>query len=105
DVVARYHGGDAAKVARAYFERTVQAKEIPVDGLREVSTSATAVSVILVTANLATSKREAERLISQRAVKIDGTVITDRNAVWDATAPAVLSVGSYKFVRLRPESK
>ena len=105
DVVARYHGGDAAKVARAYFERTVQAKEIPVDGLREVSTSATAVSVILVTANLATSKREAERLISQRAVKIDGTVITDRNAVWDATAPAVLSVGSYKFVRLRPERK
>jgi tyrosyl-tRNA synthetase len=105
DVVARYHGGQAAAAAREYFERTVQAKEIPVDGLPEIGSTTQAVSGILVVAGLATSKREAERLISQHAVKIDGTVVADRNAIWDASAPAVLSVGSRKFVRLRPERK
>jgi tyrosyl-tRNA synthetase len=103
EVVARYHGSDQAAAAREYFERTVQAKEIPTDGLREIGSSTQPISGILVVAGLAASKRDAERLISQRAVKIDGTVVTDRNAVWEAAAPAVLSVGSRKFVRLRPE--
>jgi tyrosyl-tRNA synthetase len=102
-VVTRYHGPERAAAAREYFERTVQAKEIPVDGLREIDSATQPISAILVDAGLATSKRDAERLISQHAVKIDGTVVTDRNAVWDAAAPAVLSVGSRKFVRLRPE--
>jgi tyrosyl-tRNA synthetase len=105
EVVARYHGAEAASAARAYFERTVQGKEIPVDGLPEIGSPAQAISGILVVAGLATSKREAERLISQHAVKVDGTVVADRNAIWDASAPAVLSVGSRKFVRLRPERK
>jgi tyrosyl-tRNA synthetase len=102
DVVARYHGGNAAKSAREYFERTVQGKEIPVDGLREITSVPQAVSLLLVLAGLATSKRDAERLISQRAVKIDGTVVTDRNAVWNGFS-AVLSVGSRKFCRVRSE--
>jgi tyrosyl-tRNA synthetase len=105
EIVARYHGSAAAEEAREYFERTVQGKEIPTDGIPETSSPAQSVSGILVRAGLATSKRAAERLISQNAVKMDGTVVTDRNAMWDAKGSVVLSVGSRKFVRIRPEKK
>ncbi len=105
EIVARYHGSAAAEEARQYFERTVQGREIPTDGIPEIRSPAQTVSGMLVRAGLATSKREAERLISQNAVKMDGTVVTERNATWDATAPVVLSVGSRKFVRVRPEKE
>jgi hypothetical protein len=35
-------------------------------------------------------------------VKIDGSAQTDPKAVWDAPRPAVLQVGSRKFVRVLP---
>ena len=105
DVVTRYHGYAAAEEAREHFERTVQRKEIPSEGLREIVLSSEPVAGLLVRAGFAKSKREAERLISQNAVKIDGKVVQDRNARWEATAPAVLSVGSRQFVRICPEPK
>ncbi len=57
---------------------------------------------VLVKAGFAESKRAAERLIAGNAVKIDGEVVRDANAPWSLTAPAVLSVGSRKFVRVVP---
>ncbi len=53
-------------------------------------------------AGFAESRRAAERLISGSAVKIDGEIVRDPNAPWSATAPAVLSVGSRRFVRVLP---
>jgi tyrosyl-tRNA synthetase len=103
DVVARYHGVDAAGQARAYFERTVQRKEIPTEAIPEVAREGCSrVSEVLVKAGFAESRRAAERLISGNGVKVDGIVVGDPNASWSATAPAVLSVGSRKFVRVVP---
>ena len=36
------------------------------------------------------------------AVRVDGTVVTDPAARWTAERPAVLQVGSRKFVRIIP---
>ena len=58
---------------------------------------------LLVKAGFAASKREAERLISGNGVKVDGIVVNDPRAAWTATEPAVLSVGSRKFVRVLPQ--
>jgi len=103
DVVARYHGLDAARAARDYFERTVQRKEIPTDQIADLSRGDCAkVAEVLVKAGFAESKRAAERLISGSGVKVDGIVVTDPKAPWTATGPAVLSVGSRKFVRITP---
>ena len=54
-------------------------------------------------AGFADSKRAAQRLIAEGAVKIDGSVVTDPKAVWDTSRPAVLQVGSRKFIRVLTE--
>ncbi|HKU66285.1 MAG TPA: tyrosine--tRNA ligase [Candidatus Baltobacteraceae bacterium] len=103
DIVARYHGRDAAKAARDYFERTVQRRELPTDNIPEIRLGqARKVSQLIVAAGFAESKRAAERLISGNGVKVDGILVGDPNAQWTAAEPAVLSVGSRKFVRVLP---
>jgi tyrosyl-tRNA synthetase len=102
-IVARYHGPTDAAAARAYFERTVQRKEIPQDNLPEVARGdARRVVDVLVRAGFAGSRREAERLISGNGVKVDGIVVDDPRAAWTANEPAVLSVGSRRFARIVP---
>jgi tyrosyl-tRNA synthetase len=106
DVVARYHGAEAAREARENFERTVQRKELPSGELPELTAGeAVRVAELLVRAGFADSRRAAERLISGNGVKVDGIVVSDPKAVWAAAGPAVLSVGSRKFVRIRPEKE
>jgi tyrosyl-tRNA synthetase len=103
EIVGRYHGEAAALAARDYFERTVQRKEIPLDAVPEMERGdASTVAQLLVKAGFAESKRAAERLISGNGVKVDGIVVDDPRAAWTATGPAVLSVGSRKFVRVLP---
>ena len=104
EIVARYHGDAAAREAQERFEATVQRKEIPSDGLRELGRGeCLRVTELLVKAGFAESRRAAERLISGNGVKVDGIVVNDPKAPWTASSPAVLSVGSRKFVRILPE--
>lgn len=106
EIVARYHGRDAAKAARDYFESTVQRREIPTDNIAELRLGeARRVSQVIVAAGFAESKRAAERLISGNGVKVDGILVGDPNAPWTAAQPAILSVGSRKFVRVLPNEE
>lgn len=101
DIVARYHGAQAAREACEYFERTVQRKELPNEAVTEMALGESKRIVdLLVRAGFAESKRAAERLISGSGVKVDGIVVSDPRAAWTASGPAVLSVGSRKFVRI-----
>ncbi len=103
DVVARYHGAQAARSAREHFEATVQRKEIPTDGLAEIDAGdCIRVAELLVKAGFAQSRREAERLIAGGGVKIDGSPVHEPKAPWTAVEPAVLSVGSRRFARVLP---
>ncbi|MDB5072869.1 MAG: tyrosine--tRNA ligase [Candidatus Eremiobacteraeota bacterium] len=100
DLVALYHGGDAARAARDFFERTIQRGEIPAE-MPELSLDGrTKLADLIVAAGFAESKRAATRLIGEGAVRVDGTVVSDPNARWTAEGPAVLQVGSRKFVRI-----
>jgi tyrosyl-tRNA synthetase len=102
EVVARYHGEEAAAAAREFFERTVQRKEIPTEDLDEIELGdCTRVAEVLVKAGFAQSRREAERLIAGNAVRIDGEPVRDPNQRWIAHGVAVLSVGSRRFIRVR----
>lgn len=104
-IVTRYHGTDAAAAARERFEATVQRKEIPSGDLPEIEAAGPVrVAELLVKAGFAESRRAAERLISGNGVKVDGIVVNDPRAPWNARGPAVLSVGSRKFVRVRPSN-
>lgn len=104
-IVARYHGAAAAAAAREFFERTVQRKEAPAE-MDELSPGENAkLTDLLVRSGFAESKRAAERLISGNGVKVDGIVVSDPKATWTWTAPAVLSVGSRKFIRVLPHER
>ena len=103
EIVARYHGHEAASAAREFFERTVQRKEIPTDDLDQIELGdCTRVAEVLVKAGFAQSRRAAERLIAGNAVKVDGEPVRDQNERWTAQGAAVLSVGSRRFVRVLP---
>ena len=103
DVVALYHGRDAARAARENFERTVQRRELP-DEMPEVAAGdARRLIDVLVVAGFAASKREAERLIRGGGVRLDGVTADDPAAAWTATGPVVLSVGARRFVRVFPK--
>jgi tyrosyl-tRNA synthetase len=103
EIVARYHGRAAAAGARDYFEKTVQRREIPTAELDQIDLGdCQRIAEVLVRAGFAESRRAAERLILGNAVKVDGELVRDANALWSAAAPAVLSVGSRRFVRVLP---
>jgi tyrosyl-tRNA synthetase len=102
DIVTSYHGPDAARAARDWFERTIQRGEIPAEMRGLPLDGRSKVVELIVAAGFADSKRAAQRLIAEGAVKVDGTPVTDPGARWTAQAPAVLQVGSRKFVRIIP---
>ena len=105
-IVRRYHGADAARGARDYFERTIQRKEIPVEmpGY-QLAEADMKIAQLLVEVGFAESRRAAQRLLAERAVKINGTVVEDAGARFTETAPAVLQVGSKRFVRILPSER
>jgi tyrosyl-tRNA synthetase len=105
DLVALYHGADAARAARAWFERTIQRGEIPAEMPELAQDGHARVADLLVAAKFAESKRAATRLIAEGGVRIDGTVVADPAARWTATAPAVLQAGSRRFVRVIPNGE
>jgi tyrosyl-tRNA synthetase len=103
EIVARYHGSDAARAARERFEATVQRGELPADIPDLLADGAwRTIADVLVASGFAASKREAERLVAGNGVKLDGAVVSDPRQPWTATAPTVLSVGSRRFVRVLP---
>ena len=102
DLVALYHGRDAARAARDWFERTIQRGEIPAEMPELPLDGRTKLVDLLVAAGFADSKRAATRLIGEGGVRVDGAVVTDPAARWTAEGPAVLQVGSRKFVRVIP---
>ncbi|MBV8244856.1 MAG: tyrosine--tRNA ligase [Candidatus Eremiobacteraeota bacterium] len=106
EIVARYHGAEAARRAREYFERTVQRKEIPESEVPEMRVGeAKKLAQVLVAAGFAESRRAAERLISGNGVRVDGILVSDPNALWRAPEPAVVSVGSRRFIRVLPNER
>ena len=101
-IVKRYHGVDAARAARDYFERTIQRKEIPDDMPERETAIDSKIAKALVDVGFADSMRAAQRLIAEGAVKINGTVVGDAAARFTEPQSAVLQVGSKRFVRITP---
>ncbi len=105
-IVRMYHGEAAARAARAYFEKTVIQKEVPddVETFRPTPDEGTTIGLmnLITQAGLAASNGEARRLITQKAVSIDGVKVTDPFRTIDlaAEAPFVLKVGKRRFARI-----
>jgi tyrosyl-tRNA synthetase len=103
EIVARYHGHDAARAAREHFEATVQRGEMPsLDELPAQPAGAwKTIGEALVAVGFAQSKRDAERLVAQGGVRIGEVVVKDSREPWPSAEDVVLAAGKHRFKRFK----
>lgn len=103
EIVALYHGADAATAAEEEFDRIFVRKDLP-DEIPEhrIVTGGAPVGILrlLTETGMASSNSDARRLIDQGGVSIDGQRIADQTAQIDAARGVILKVGKRKFVRV-----
>jgi tyrosyl-tRNA synthetase len=99
DIVTQFHGADAATAAEQEFVQVFQKRELPTDMPTFPIKQPTSIVDLMMAAQLATSRSEARRLITQNGVRLDDAVVTEADAVIPVRE-AVLRVGRRKFVKL-----
>jgi tyrosyl-tRNA synthetase len=108
ELVSRFHDADAAERAHREFIARVTEKALPTDLVPKVvlvEAGGLRIGNVLKEAGLAASSSEANRKIEEKAVKVDGTRVSDRGLTFHAGADHVFQVGSHRFARVKFELK
>lgn len=104
EIVARFHGEDAAIEAhRAFvsrFSQRMAPEDLPVTDL-DVPEAGLQAAALLSAAGLTQSNGEGMRLVKQGAVRIDGERLTDASRLITAGGPYLLQVGKRRIARVR----
>src|SRR6516225_1289277 len=104
EVISDFHGKEAARKAAENFQRVFRDRQAPEEAptVKLLKGSPKKLTALLVELKLAPSKAEAERLIKQKAVEIDGLAVDDPRKEMDLTKPYefLLRAGKKKFVRI-----
>jgi tyrosyl-tRNA synthetase len=107
EIVARFHGTEAAQAAKDAFIARHRDKAVPADLEETVLTSAEpslGIAYVLRDAGLASSTSEAIRLIKQGAVRVDNERIDDPKILVKVGGPSeTYQVGKRAFKRIRLE--
>jgi len=103
ELVDRFHGRAAGEGAVAFWHQTVVGGAVPQDiPLREIAVGAgIKIAALLKQAGLAPSTSEAIRKIGERAVRVDGNVVEDRDLALAAGGEHLLQYGKRGFVRVK----
>jgi tyrosyl-tRNA synthetase len=100
EIVARFHDAAAAQRAEEEFRSRFREGEMPAD-MPEVTVEGTmVVTQLLKQAGLTPSTNEAQRMIEQGGVKIDGERVSDKGLRIAAGRTVVAQVGKRKFARI-----
>ena len=106
EIVARFHGRAAAERAQEDFEQRFRDGGIP-DDIPEVSVKAPEggiqIAQLLRQAALTPSTSEAQRMIEQGGVRLDGERVSDKGLKLRTGTTVVAQVGKRKFARIRIE--
>jgi tyrosyl-tRNA synthetase len=103
EIVARFHGAPAAKQAEEEFERRFRHGEAPEDMPRvtlRAQAAGLGVAQMLKQAGLVPSVSEAQRLIEQSGVRLNGERLADRSKRIYSGETLVVQVGKRKFARI-----
>ena len=103
EIVARYHGPEAARAEQEWFVSTFSRKEAPKDAKIIRLSKPTKILDLLREQLPDHSVSEIRRLIRQGGVHLDGAKITNPNEVLSVSGEAVLKVGKLTWFRLVPE--
>jgi tyrosyl-tRNA synthetase len=104
ELAARFHGATEAGHAIAQWTALVREQRADVDlPLQDVGTPAEGLRLapLFVAAGLAGSNSELMRKLKERAVRIDGEVVEDRERVFVAGGEHLLQIGKRSFARVR----
>jgi tyrosyl-tRNA synthetase len=103
-VIAGFHGEEAAKKASNEFQRVFRERQAPDEAPRHTLPQGTPrrLSALLVELRLASSRSEAERLMKQGGVELDGVRVEDVKREIDLSKPGeyLVRAGKKKFLRL-----
>ncbi|MGH7820816.1 MAG: tyrosine--tRNA ligase, partial [Candidatus Binatia bacterium] len=103
ELVARFHGDDAAERAAAAFEKRFQRRELPSE-IPEIpfrcDRERVAVARLLAETGLAKSNGEGRRLIVQGAVRVDGERVADPALEIDCAGAILVEVGKRRVARV-----
>jgi tyrosyl-tRNA synthetase len=106
EIVARFHGVEAARRAQEDFESRFREGALPED-MPEVAVKAPEGGILIVhllkQAGLTPSTSEAQRMIEQGGVKLDGERVSDKGLKLRDGTTVVAQVGKRKFARIRIE--
>ncbi len=104
DIIADFHGAEAAKKAADEFQRVFRDRRAPEEApVRKVPRGpAKRLSVLLVELGLSDSRSDADRLIKQGGVEVDGTRASDVKKEIDLATPRefLVRAGKKKFLRV-----
>jgi tyrosyl-tRNA synthetase len=104
EVVSGFHGAAAGRKAAENFQRVFRDRQAPTQApVHKIPVGpAKKLTALLTELQLAPSKSEAERLIKQRGVEIDGVCVDDPRRELDLTKPGefLLRAGKKKFLRI-----
>jgi tyrosyl-tRNA synthetase len=94
ELTGRFHGRVQAEKAERYFEDRFQLRQTP-EEVRHVSIHTERIWVcrLMKETGLASSTSEARRLIAQKAVRVDGDLVTDANFELERGTHKVIEVG------------
>ena len=103
EIVARFHGPAAARKAQSDFEQRFREGAVPED-MPELSVKAgeggILIAQLLKQAGLTPSTTEAQRMIEQGGVRLDGERVADKALKVPAGRTVVAQVGKRKFARI-----
>ena len=99
EIVARFHGGQAAERAEGEFAARFREGAVP-ENMPEKTLADGHILKVLKEVGLVPSTTEATRMIEQGGVRIDGQKVEDRGLQLKAGGTYVLQVGKRKFARV-----
>ncbi len=104
ELTGRFHGEAAARAALAHWNEVVQGGGVPQDlPLRDIPVGDAGIRIgaLLKAAGLAPSTSEAMRKLGERAVRVDGSVVDDRELTLAAGGEHLLQLGKRGYARVR----
>jgi tyrosyl-tRNA synthetase len=110
EIVAQFHGDEAAREAEEHFARVIQKREVPLKGHMRGEGKATLtlevqrdIVSLIFDAKLAKSRSGAKRLLEEGAIDVDGQKLTSTHV--DLKDGSIIKVGKRRFLRIIDANK
>ncbi len=104
ELAARFHARSDAESAVAQWTALVREQRVDVDlPLMEIAVPVEGIRLapLFVAAGLAASNSEVTRKLGERAVRVDGDVVEERDRMFQVGAQCLLQIGKRAFARVR----